>query len=157
GGLEIQHRHQLFTAKQQVVRKYVAVDDTLGQLAFEVSRQVLDFVVEGPADLAKVVGQAASYVQVQIGNSFEAEAVVDSLLVGLADDVQLADRAADGFQLRELELLGGGNPALLILEQRHALVVERAMVAAHAILHRMGTRESVLAQKGQQIDFALEL
>src|SRR5262249_38139071 len=145
GGLEVEHRHQLLPAKQEIVREYVPVDYPLGQLAFEVSGQVLDFVVEGSADLAKIIGQAASHVQVEIGNSFEAEPVVDSLLVRFSDHMQLADGVADGFQLRELELLGCGDPALLILEQRHALVVESAMVATHPILHRMGTGKSVLA------------
>ena len=49
GRLEVEHRGQLLAAEQQVVGEEVAVDDALGQLAFEVARQVLDLVVERAA------------------------------------------------------------------------------------------------------------
>src|SRR5208282_1438062 len=95
GGVEIEHRGQPFAAKQQVVGEDVAVDYALGQLAFEIPRQVLDLVVQRAANLAEVVRQPVAHRQVEIGDSLEAEAVVNSLLVRLADHVQVAERVAD--------------------------------------------------------------
>src|SRR5208337_657754 len=95
GGVEVEHGRQLLAAEQQVVGEDVAVNDAFGQFAFEIARQVLDLVVERAANLAEVVRQPVAHAQVQVGDSLEAEAVVNSLLVRLADHVQVAERVAD--------------------------------------------------------------
>ena len=133
------------------------MDHALGQLALEVSSQVLDLVVEGAANFPEVVRQPVAHRQVQVSDSLEAEAVVDSLFVSLADHVQVAERVADRLELARLHARGREHLAFLVLEQRHAAVVEVAIEAAHPILHRMRARERVLAQKRQQIDLALQL
>src|SRR5208282_3693552 len=90
-------------------------------------------------------------------DSLEAEAIVDALLVALADHMQLREHAAGGLELARTQPLGGHDPALLVFVYRDALGAEVAIEAALAILQRVGARESVLAQKAEQIDLAPKL
>src|ERR1700680_2749275 len=99
GGLEVEHRSQLLAPKQQVVGEQIAVDYALGQLAFEIARQVLDLVFERPRDFAKIIRQPIAHRQVQVRDALEAEAVIDTLLVAFSNYMQLAERAADRLQL----------------------------------------------------------
>src|SRR5208283_2435874 len=122
----------------------------------EIARQILDLVVQRAANFAEVVRQPVAHRQVEVGDSLEAEAVVDSLLVGFADYVEIAKGVTDRFELARLETRGRQHLALVVLEQRHAAVVESAVKSAHPILHRMRALKRMLAQKRKQIDFALQ-
>ena len=97
--LEIEHRDLPLTAEQDVVGKQVAVDDALGQLGFQVAVQVVDLVVQSPCNPAEIWGQPVAHVVVEIRDPLEAEAVVDALLVALADNMQFGQGAAYDFEL----------------------------------------------------------
>src|SRR5271163_2565249 len=99
GRLEIEHRDLRLTAEQDVIGEQVAVDNTLGQLGLQVTIQVVDLVVKGAGNPAKIWGQPVAYVVVEIRDALETEAVVDALLIALADNVQFGQRAADDFKL----------------------------------------------------------
>src|SRR5207247_3536743 len=55
------------------------------------------------------------------------------------------------------QTLGRHDPPFVVAVKRRALALALAPVPAHPVLQRMRTRKGMLAQKGQQVDLALDL
>src|SRR5713101_73600 len=110
------------------------MDDAFGQLALEITSKVFDFVFQRAGNFAEVIGQTPFNGDVKVGDAFEAEPIVNSLLIAFADDVEFAERAADGFQLRWPQARNWRHAPLDIAEKRQALAVILTVNAPHTVL-----------------------
>src|SRR5262249_34495130 len=148
--LEVEHGDELLALEDQVVVEEVAVDDALRQLVLEVVLEVIDLVVQRTHDAPEVARQPVAHLAVDVGDALVAEAVVDPLLVALADGVQVRQHATDGLEPSARETRRRQRVAVDVAVDREALAVDLAVVAALAIGERMRTREVVLAEEEEQ-------
>src|SRR4029077_14409998 len=151
-GLEIDDGQQLVALEEKMVVEQVAVDDALRQLVLEVVLEVRDLVVEGPDDLPEVRGQTIADVGVELRDAIVVEPVLDALLVALADQVQIGERAADVLQARDREAIGTHDLPVQPPVQRHALAVTLAVQATLPVREGLRALEAVLAEVDQQVE-----
>src|SRR5262245_17729604 len=125
--LEVQDGEDLVALHQQVVVEEVTVNDPLRELRLEVAAQVVDLVVERAHDALEVRGQPPPHLAVRVGDALEGEAVVDALLVALADGVQVGEHAADRFELRGVKAGGIGDVSVDPAIDRETLAARLAV------------------------------
>src|SRR5439155_10271592 len=155
--LEIEHGDDLVALEDDVVVEEIAVDDALRQLVLEISLEVIDLVVERADDPLEIRGKPLAHLRVEVRHAVVAEAVVDTLLVALADGVEVCEHAADVLDLRRREACGGHGVAFDVAVEREALAAHFAVMPAFAIGERLRAGEAVFAQEEQEIELALHL
>src|SRR5690349_20437680 len=154
-GLEVEHGDDLVALHDHVVVEAIAVDDALRELRLEVVREIVDLVVERSRDPLEVRGEATTNLAVQVGDTVEAEAVLDTLLVALADRVQVRERAPDALELRARHAVGAERMAVVPAVDGETLPGVLAIVASLAVRERLRAREAVLAEEEEEVELAL--
>src|SRR5437667_81543 len=155
GGLEVEDGDHLVALHDQVVVKEVAVDDALRELRLEVVLQVVDLVVERAYDALEVRRQPPAHLAVEARDPLEAEAVLDPLLVALADGVQIGEHASDVLELRGADALRAQHVAVVIAVDGEALAARLAVMVSLAVGERLRAREAVLAGAWAELRLAL--
>src|SRR5262249_17495130 len=87
----------------------------------------------------------------------EGEAVLDPLLVALADEVQISERAADVLQAGDREAIGAHDLSVEPSVEGQALAAALPVQASFPVGHRLRALEPVLAEIDQEVELALHI
>ena len=106
--------------------------------------EVFHFLVERPRNLLEVARQLFSNIPVELEDPLEAESVLDTLLVALADQVKSCELSPDAFDLTQSELARIESITFDVSIERDTLATQLPILAALAIREGLRAGKRVL-------------